>query len=96
MLEEIIGYLGAVLLSLLLIPQVYQVYTTKKCDQISLYFLVLQNLVCWCWIIYGILLNAPPIIVANSIAEICALLLSYAKHKFKPDKNNNIEMEDKL
>lgn len=98
MLEEIFGYLGAILLSILLIPQVYQVYMTKKCDQISLYFLILQNLVCLCWISYGILLTAPPLIIANSIAEFCTLLLCYAKYKFKSNDNtnNNIEMEDKL
>ena len=96
MLEEVFGYIGTVLLSILLIPQVYQVYTTRKCDQISLYFLILQNLVCICWIIYGILLIAPPLIIANSIAELCTLLLCFAKYKFKSNKNENIEMEDKL
>jgi MtN3 and saliva related transmembrane protein len=80
---DIVGYFGAVFLSLLLVPQVYEIYKLKKCDQISIYFIILEGLTSITWIIYGIMLLSIPIIVANSLSLFFTLLLIIAKYIFK-------------
>ena len=79
---DILGYIGTVFLSLLYMPQVYQVYKLRQCKEISVFFLILQNIVAFIWISYGILINSYPIIVANVIVEICTILLVIAKIQF--------------
>ncbi len=80
---DIVGYIGAVFLSLLLIPQVYEIYKLKKCDQISIYFIILEFLTSVTWIVYGIMLSSIPIIVANSLSLFFTFLLVIAKIIFK-------------
>ena len=50
---DIFGYLGAICVSFFLIPQVYQTYKLKQCDEISICFVILQTSASICFIIYG-------------------------------------------
>jgi len=80
---DIVGYIGAVFLSLLLLPQVYQTYKMKKSDQISVIFVIFEILTSITFIIYGCFINAVPIIIANSISLISGILLGISKIIFK-------------
>lgn len=89
--DEIIGYVGGVLLAITSIPQIYRTFQTKKTDDISIYFIFLQIITCVFFLTYGILINANPIMAANSILLFELLLLLYAKIRFSYllcDKNN--------
>ena len=90
MIIDIFGYIGAVLLTILFVPQVYTTYKTKKIDGLSYIFLILEFLASLNFIIYGFLISSIPVIFANSSAFICSILLIIAKMKFK-DENNDIE-----
>ena len=89
---DLFGYIGAICVSLFLIPQVYQTYKLKQCEEISICFVILQTTASICFIIYGYLLRSLPLIIANSIALFCSLLLLLAKYIFKERKPilNNI------
>ena len=89
MLIDIFGYIGASLLTLLFIPQVYTTYKTKDAEAISYIFLFLEILASLNFIIYGFLINSIPVIVANSSAFICAILLIIAKINFKKNEQIN-------
>ena len=80
---DIVGYIGAVFLSLLLLPQVYQTYKMKKSDQISYIFVILEILTSITFIIYGVFIDSVPIIVANNISLISGILLGISKIIYK-------------
>ena len=77
---DIFGYIGAFCISLFLIPQVYQTYKLKQCEEISICFVILQTTASICFIIYGYLIASIPLIIANSIALFCSILLLIAKY----------------
>ena len=93
MLKDILGYIGAVSLTFLFIPQVYQTYKSKDTKNISVYFLFLEIIASVSFIWYGSLLNSIPIIIANSSALICAISLIIAKCKYdKVNETNQVDI----
>ena len=96
---DIFGYLGALFISLVLIPQVYLTFKLEECDSLSINFIILQLIASVLFIVYGNLINSLPIIIANTIALINCLLLIYAKKKFtrrNPGLNNIININTSL
>lgn len=67
MLVDIFGYAGAFFLTITLLPQIHKTYKEKKMDDFSYGFFSIQVMTCICFLIYGILLEAVPLIIANSI-----------------------------
>lgn len=80
---DVFGYIGAGLLTILFMPQVYTTYKTKNVNGISYIFLIIEFLAALNFIIYGFLLKSFPIMIANFSAFICSILLLVAKIKFK-------------
>lgn len=79
---ELFGYLAAFLTTISFIPQVVQVWRTKHTKDISLGMYSIFTLGIVVWLIYGILLNAWPIIIANTITiflagSVLAMKLKY-------------------
>ena len=79
---EIIGLLGAVLTTAAFLPQVYQTWKTKDVSGLSLPMLAMFFIGVLLWLIYGVLLSRPSLILANSITAISALVLIYFKIKY--------------
>jgi MtN3 and saliva related transmembrane protein len=77
-----IGYIGAVLLDITLLPQLYKTFKSKQTRDISIYFMFLQIITCIFFLTYGILLNEAPIMMANSILMLELLVLLYAKIRY--------------
>jgi MtN3 and saliva related transmembrane protein len=82
-IHEIIGLLAAILTTGAFVPQVYKTYKLKSVNDISLtmYLVLFIGLVCW--LIYGIHLNSFPMILANSITGILALIVIFFKLTYK-------------
>lgn len=86
---EVIGYIASVLLSFLLIPQVYTTFKTKKVDGLSSWFLYFEVVTTLLWIIYGIgflldnNLNGLPIVIANTSLFINVIILIILKRKYQ-------------
>lgn len=70
--SELIGSLAACLTTAAFIPQVLQVWRSQHTQDISLAMYLAFTGGVALWLVYGILLNAWPIIIANAIT----LLLS--------------------
>ena len=81
--SEIFGYIGAFCLTLLTFPQVYECYKTKSTNGLHNGFIILQFLTSAFFLVYGILLPAIPVMVANGSALLGSILLIIAKLKFK-------------
>ena len=53
LLTDIFGYIGAISLTVLFIPQVYKTYKSKDTYNISILFLILELIASISFIIYG-------------------------------------------
>ncbi|MDD4910961.1 MAG: SemiSWEET transporter [Sideroxydans sp.] len=79
---ELIGSLAAVLTTTAFIPQVWQVWKTKHTKDISLAMYSLFTGGVAMWLVYGLLLNAWPIIIANAVTLLLAGSVLLLKLKF--------------
>lgn len=66
-LTQVIGYTAATTLTITLMPQLILTFRTKNVENLSICFLLLQQLTCVLFLVYGLLLKEAPLIVANSI-----------------------------
>ncbi len=99
MLVDIFGYAGAFFLTITLLPQIHKTYREKKMDDFSCGFFCIQVVTCVCFLIYGILLEAAPLIIANSIVLTQTFILINFKIRYQNlkqiireenDVNNNL------
>ena len=62
---DIVGYIGTGVLGITLMPQVYHTYKTKKVEDLSLPYILLQMTSNAIYIYYGHLIHALPISCKN-------------------------------
>jgi len=74
-----IGILAGTLATISFVPQVMQVYKTKKTDDISLPMYVLFCSGIFCWALYGVLTWQLPIIIFNIITFVLSLYILIVK-----------------
>jgi len=74
-----IGYVAAVLTTISFVPQVWQIWGTKITKGISLRMYVLFTTSVGLWLVYGIMITAWPMILANTITVILAALVLILK-----------------
>lgn len=80
--QEWIGGTAATLTTCSFIPQVWRVWQTQHTQDISLGMYALFTAGVALWLVYGILLGAWPIIVANSITLLLAGTVLALKLRF--------------
>jgi MtN3 and saliva related transmembrane protein len=82
---EIIGYIAAVFGTILMLPQVFKSYKTKRVEDISFVMLVVYILNCSFWEVYGILIHSMPVIICNVLALIIGIFQMILKLKFRKE-----------
>lgn len=80
-MAEYIGYISAIFTSLAFAPQAMKTIRTKSTESISLGTYVIFTVGVMGWLIYGILQNDPPIILANAVTLIFAATILILKLK---------------
>ena len=90
---DLVGYFGALCISLLYIPQLFEQYNTYKNPTSqqnipSLMFIVLAILTSISFLTYGILRLLYPVIVSNFIALIVNILTFLLRYLQKQEKKN--------
>ena len=78
----IIGLVAAACTTIAFFPQILQVYRTKRTRDLSLPTFILLTTGIFLWLIYGILLESLPIILANSITLIGCFYIVIMKIKY--------------
>ncbi len=78
-MTDIFGFIGAFLTTLSFVPQAWLVLRTGKTEGISLAMYALFTLGLAAWLVYGVLENALPIIVANAITLTLASMILFLK-----------------
>jgi len=79
----IIGLIAAGFTTVSLFPQLIKVWKTKSTKDISTGMFLLYSGGVFLWFIYGVYLKNMPIMVANSLAFIQALVILTLKTKYK-------------
>ena len=65
--EQVLGYGAAIVTTLASVPQLIQVFKTKKADDISYTFLIVLNTGMTMWLAYGIMESNMPLIASNVV-----------------------------
>ena len=77
-----LGYFAGFLTTVSLVPQVIKMWTTKSADDFSLAMLLIWCTGISCWVVYGVLLDAVPIILWNVSTLLLAIAILVMKLKF--------------
>ena len=74
LIANIIGYIATVVGTFLMLPQVIKSFKTKQVKDVSSAMTILYFLNCLLWLAYGLLISAPPVIIANSIGLLVSIV----------------------
>jgi MtN3 and saliva related transmembrane protein len=78
---ELIGYIAATLTTVAFLPQAIKVIITKETEGISLWMYIIFATGVAFWFIYGMIEHIYPIIIANAVTLIFALVILIFKLK---------------
>ena len=79
----IIGLIAACFTTVALLPQLLKVWKTKSTKDISTGMFLLYCGGVFLWFVYGVYLKNTPILLANSLAFIQALIILMFKARYK-------------
>lgn len=75
--------MAAALTTAAFIPQVIKMWRTKKTEDVSLLMLIVFATGILLWLIYGVILNDLPIMLANSATIVLVMILLFFKLKYR-------------
>lgn len=82
-LITILGLVAGTLTTIAFIPQLMKTWRSRSAKDVSLIMLVVFSTGVFLWLIYGIYLQALPIILANSITLIFNLIIVGLKIRYR-------------
>lgn len=80
---DLIGFMAAALTTLSFVPQAWLTFRTRDVSGISLGMYSVFTVGLALWLVYGLLLGAWPIVVANAITLALALAILVMKLRFR-------------
>jgi MtN3 and saliva related transmembrane protein len=80
---DILGYSAGFITSLTFLPQVIKTWKEKSAKDISLMMFVIAAVNEVMWIVYGVLIDKPVIILTNAIVLAMSLIMIYLKLRYK-------------
>ncbi|MEI7735489.1 MAG: SemiSWEET family transporter [Ferruginibacter sp.] len=80
---DYVGYAGGFVSAITFLPQVIKIWKTKSVKDLSSLTLLLLFVNVSLWLVYGILVNASPIMATNGIVLSMIIAMIYFKWKFK-------------
>jgi MtN3 and saliva related transmembrane protein len=82
-LIDIIGYLAAALTTFSFVPQALKTFRTRDVRGISLGMYSCFTTGVALWLVYGILMNAWPIVIANAVTISLAISILWMKLRYR-------------
>ena len=80
---KILGYVAAACTTFSFLPQAIQVIRTRDTSSISLSMYTVFTVGVLLWLLYGIYSNNIPVLAANGITLVFAVLILYCKIRYK-------------
>ena len=81
--QDVFGFIGGILVTVALVPQVVKIFKLKSALEISLLFTTLLLLGLLTWLSYGVTLGLRPVILWNAIGAVMVAALLYGKVKYR-------------
>ena len=78
-----IGFFAAFCTTFAFLPQAIKVYKTKSTKDISLLMFLIFTIGVLSWLIYGLIINDWPVILANSVTLILSFFILIYKLRYK-------------
>ncbi len=85
----LLGLAAACLTTLAFVPQLLKTWRSKSGNDISLVMLLLFSAGVLLWLIYGILINALPVILANAVTLLLSLAILRLKLRYRQQQRDN-------
>lgn len=82
-LADLVGYAAALLTTFSFVPQAVHTFKTKDVRGISLTMYSIFVVGITLWLVYGLLLNAWPIVLANTVTLALAVAILTMKLKYR-------------
>lgn len=80
--DDVIGALAAVLTTIAFVPQAWLTWKSRRADGISLSMYSIFTTGVALWLLYGLIIEAWPVIVANAVTLALALFILVMKIRF--------------
>ena len=93
MIAEVFGSAAALLSTGAFIPQVLKTWKTKKAEDVSFVLLVAFCSGCFCWVVYGYLIEAYAVLIANLITLSLNLAILGLKLSFETSESSQEEVK---
>ena len=78
-----IGFFAAFCTTFAFLPQAIKVYKSKSTKDISLYMFLIFTIGVLSWLIYGIIINDWPVILANAVTLVLSFFILVYKLRYK-------------
>ena len=78
----VLGLAAGTLTTIAFVPQVVKIWRNKSADDISYGTFILFSIGLLIWLLYGIAIEAPPIIAANAITLLLAVIILVLKARY--------------
>ncbi|MTJ08910.1 MULTISPECIES: SemiSWEET transporter [unclassified Anabaena] len=82
-LTTILGLVAGALTTVAFLPQMFQTWRTKSAKDVSYVMLIIFMSGLFLWLIYGIILGALPIIIANAMTLFFNLIILWLKIRYR-------------
>lgn len=82
-LIDALGWIAGTLTTIAFFPQVLKTWTSKSAKDVSLVMMLTFCIGVFLWLVYGIAIQAMPVIVCNAITLILGGLIVILKIKYK-------------
>ncbi len=80
---EILGFIAGGITCVSFVPQIFKTWKSKSVKDISISTFAIISSSNLLWLIYGILMKLPSVIITNIIVLVSALVMIYMKLTFK-------------
>ena len=78
-----VGFFAAFCTTIAFLPQAIKVFKSKSTKDISLYMFLIFTIGVLSWLVYGLIINDMPIILANAVTLILSFFILVYKIKYK-------------
>ena len=82
-LITILGLVAGTLTTLAFLPQMFKTWQSKSAKDVSFATLITFNIGVFLWLMYGIYLQALPIILCNGVTLVFNLIILWLKIKYR-------------
>lgn len=83
---DVLGLAAGSLTTIAFVPQVLKIWISKSAEDVSTLMFAVFSLGVLLWLVYGLVLGAMPIVIANVVTLALSILVMVLKHRYRHRK----------